>query len=125
MERILGLPTWVWLVVGVVVYITYFKKEGFTNSDNIKIYNFNTEWCGWSKRFQPEWDEFTRRVNADRKLNVEALDIKCDDSKNESMCEKFEVPGFPSVVAEVNGKRQHYKGPRTADALMEFVRNLK
>ena len=125
MEHILGLPIWVWLVVGVIIYMTYFQKESFANSDNIKIYNFNTEWCGWSKRFQPEWDEFTKRVNSDRKLNIEVLDVKCDNKNNESMCEKFEVSGFPSVIAEVNGKRHHYKGSRTAGALMEYITNLK
>jgi thiol-disulfide isomerase/thioredoxin len=122
MDRILGFPMWMWLVAAVVLYITCFSKEGFANAqDEIKIYNFNTEWCGWSKRFQPEWDEFSKNVSG----GVKAIDVKCDDDKNQQLCKEFEVPGFPSVIAMVNGKRHEYRGERTAKALKEFVANLK
>ena len=38
-------------------------------NSRLKIFNFNTEWCGWSKRFQPEWDKFTQAVKANPNLN--------------------------------------------------------
>jgi thioredoxin-like negative regulator of GroEL len=122
MDKILGFPMWVWLVATIVLYVTYFSKENFADTqDEIKIYNFNTEWCGWSKRFQPEWDEFSKNVSG----RVKAIDVKCDNDKNQQLCKEFEVPGFPSVIAMVNGKRHEYRGERTAKALKEFAANLK
>ncbi len=152
-QKYFGLPLWVWLVVAGIVIYSYNqsqseskpkasdetkalaeKKEKFadvSNSDTktntkIKIFNFNTEWCGWSRRFQPEWDAFTKAISSDNKLSakVEALDVKCDNPEKESMCEAYGVPGYPYVIAEVNGKRTPYNGERTAKALLEFVSSI-
>ena len=103
------------------------KKEKFadTSDKKIKIFNFNTELCGWSKRFQPEWEKFAEAVKSDSMLNnkVEVFDVKCDNSKNNTMCEEYNVPGYPYVVAEINGTRIPYEeGERTASALITFVK---
>ena len=95
-------------------------------SSQIKMYNFNTEWCGWSKKFQPEWDAFMARVNADNTLSglVDVQDIKCDNDKNKQLCIDNNVEGFPTVVINVNGNNSMYDGPRTSDALMKTLKNL-
>lgn len=101
------------------------KKEKFANISNskLKIFNFNTEWCGWSKRFQPEWDQFAKTVKLDSELSkkVEVINVRCDDKANEQICEAYNVPGYPYVVVEVNGRREPYNGERTAKALLSFV----
>lgn len=140
-QKYFGLPIWIWIiVVGIIVFSCYKTisssnsisqkqetptetKESFAevSKPKIKVLNFNTSWCGWSKRFQPEWDSFSSRVKSDPKLShVEAVDVKCDDKKNEAMCEQYQVPGYPYVVIEVDGKRTQYNGERTADALVEY-----
>lgn len=139
-QKYCGLPLWVWLVVVGIVFFSCYQtmgsvetpkpkaeiKEKFAevskDKTKIKVFNFNTSWCGWSRRFQPEWEEFNKRVKSDPKLShVDAIDVKCDEDKNESMCEKYEVPGYPFVVVEINGKRTQYNGERTADALVKHV----
>ena len=93
------------------------------SNTKIKIFNFNTAWCGWSRRFQPEWNKFAEAVALDSKLKdkVEVIDVKCDNSDKESMCESYGVPGYPYVVAEINGQRTPYNGERTIQALLAFV----
>jgi thiol-disulfide isomerase/thioredoxin len=139
-QKCFCLPLWVWLVaIGIAVYYYCYarpenkpkpkpveeKKEKFANVANtkLKIFNFNTDWCGWSKRFQPEWDKFTQAVKADSKLNnkVEVFDVKCDNPANQQMCEEYNVPGYPYVIVEKNGNRSPYNGERTAQALISFV----
>jgi thiol-disulfide isomerase/thioredoxin len=104
------------------------KKEKFADTSNakIKIFNFNTEWCGWSKRFQPEWNKFAAAVKSDSRLNnkVEVFDVKCDNSEKESMCEKYNVPGYPYVIAEINGISNPYNGERTAEDLIKFAKQI-
>jgi thiol-disulfide isomerase/thioredoxin len=105
-------------------------KEKFSNSENkksnlVKVYNFNTSWCGYSVRFQPEWEKFQKEVKArDDLSNVRAYDIKCDNADNKQMCVDYEVPGFPTVIIEKDGKKTDYNGPRTAEAIIETVKNL-
>jgi thiol-disulfide isomerase/thioredoxin len=138
-QKILGLPILVWgiILIGVVyVYMAQNKKsEKFAETESsdktsdktnektkLKVMNFNTNWCGWSKRFQPEWDKFSEMVKNDPKLSqVEAVDVKCDKTENESMCEQYQVPGYPYVVIEKDGKQVPYNGERTAEALANIV----
>lgn len=147
-RKYFGLPLWVWIIVIVVIVYNVYKscentssktvvnreiKERFSDGEPktsdkpiIKIFNFNTEWCGWSIRFQPEWDAFTLYVEApsNNLTHVKAYDVKCDNEKNKAMCEEYKVPGYPYVIVEVNGKRRPYEGERTKDALVSYVKSL-
>jgi len=95
-------------------------------STSIKMYNFNTEWCGWSKKFQPEWDAFTANVKSDNTLNtlVEVKDVKCDNDNNKELCADNNIQGFPTVLINVNGNNIKYDGPRTSEALMKKLKDL-
>lgn len=148
-DRIYGLSLWSWILIIIVLcffFIQMFSSndtttiilknanpENFDNSNtkdtkdstDTKVYNFNTSWCGWSVRFQPEWTKFQDAVKNDPSLdNVQAFDIKCDDPANEAKCKEFEVQGFPTVIIESNGQRGVYKGPREAKDLIETVKDL-
>lgn len=134
-DRYFGVPLWVWLIVLAIVIISYDKNsclnprsERFTQENSkIKIYNFNTEWCGYSKRFQPVWDDFSSKVNSQSisgLSNVEAIDVKCDNPANKQLCEEYKIPGFPSVLAVKDGKQVDFNGDRTTNSLVEFVKSL-
>ena len=92
----------------------------------IKIFNFNTEWCGWSKRFQPEWDKFMDHVKdpANNLTHIQAFDIKCDDKNNENICNEYQVPGYPYVIIRENDNKTAYDGARNKKALVEYVKAL-
>ncbi len=149
-DRIYGLSLLSWILIIVVVVFFFVqtfststtvkisKSEKFSqdedletfensqkNSKNVKVYNFNTSWCGWSVRFQPEWKKFEDIVRSDTTLkNIEAFDVKCDDPKNEELCKEFEVSGFPTVIIEANGQRGLYKGAREAKEIADTVKDL-
>jgi thioredoxin-related protein len=130
--KICDIPLGVILAVVAVSYYVYMNntKENFTSDRKIRVYNFNTKWCGWSKKFQPEWDKFTGMVNnLDNKDEYDVKDIKCDDIENDAklkaLTQKYKVQGYPHVVIEnANGKMMPYKGERSADALYNTVKHL-
>jgi thiol-disulfide isomerase/thioredoxin len=104
-------------------------KDTFSNSENktsnlIKVYNFNTSWCGYSVRFQPEWEKFQKEIESIDNLNIEGYDIKCDNTNNKQMCDDYDIPGFPTVIIEKDNKKINYNGPRTATAIIEAIQNL-
>ena len=106
-----------------------FTIDFFSNSENkksnlIKVYNFNTSWCGYSVRFQPEWEKFEKEINSIDNLYIQAYDIKCDDTNNKQMCNNYEITGFPTVIIEKNNQKINYNGPRTANAIIETITNL-
>ena len=127
----LSIINWIILICLLIVFFIFFNcKEGFTNSENeksnlIKVYNFNTAWCGYSVRFQPEWDKFQKEVNTNNKLsNIQAYDIKCDDNNNKQMCSDYNIDGFPTVIIEKDNKKIKYNGERTSETIIETIKNL-
>jgi len=132
-DRIYGLSLLSWILITIILVLFFLQifsldetpKETFKNSKNIKVYNFNTSWCGWSVKFQPEWKKLEDTIKNDMSLdNIQTFDIKCDDPANEAKCKEFEVEGFPTVIIEVDGKRGSYNGPRESAKIIESLKDL-
>lgn len=147
-DRVYGLPVYSWLLIALVIVvflITTFSSSGkpsvsttsepfesddsksnmVTKDSKIKVYNFNTSWCGWSVRFEPEWKIFENEIHSKGDLShVEAHDVKCDNPANDFLCKEFEVAGFPTVIIETNGQRGVYNGPRDSKNLVETIQGL-
>ena len=161
--KFFGIKLWVWIIIGLIVlYLFINNNENFANdtvsleneqlddnsvikmqNDNsikskqkFKVFNFNTSWCGWSKRFQPEWDALTKMVDEpssgeDEQIrqvlrdNVSFLDIKCDNNENIDLCNKYDIPGYPHVIIENinNGDKFVYNNERTSAEMYKFIVN--
>jgi hypothetical protein len=104
------------LVLFIFLFFTM-KKE---HMSNIKIINYNTEWCGYSKKFKPIWDEFTQIMKV-KHPNIEVIDMKCDISKNKNNCKIPEVEGFPTVILFNGNNKKVFEDNRTVDDLLKFV----
>jgi len=76
----------------------------------LKLYYAN--WCGWSKKFLPTWDQLENKVK-----NVKFEKIDCE--KNKGMCEN--VPGYPFLILEKNGKKVPYNGDRSYEDVVKFL----
>lgn len=131
-DKLYGLSIVSWLIILCLIIFFYFivfrnqtntlVKEEFAENnekkdDTTKIYNFNTAWCGYSVRFQPEWLKLEQATQDTS--NIKAIDVKCDNDSNKQLCEDYEIEGFPTVVIEKNGKRKVYNGERSAGAILE------
>lgn len=98
------------------------KLENFAEpKPKVTAYNFNTNWCGYSTRFQPTWDKFAETVDDNYDNVAKVVDVKCDQKEFESMCKSYNVEGYPTVIFEVDGKPQAYKGERTVAALVNTL----
>lgn len=136
----LSLSTWA-LIIGVIILFFFMNNdenfaetEDKTNenvsnettseiSDNkLKVYNFNTLWCGYSRQFQPNWDKFAD-MNDDS--DVEIVDVKCDNETNKALCTKYSIPGFPTVLFVKGDKVGEYSGDRSVDDLKGALENFK
>ena len=89
------------------------------DQDNVAIMNFNTEWCYYSKKFQPIWDSFSKKMK--NKKNLVIKDVKCDSHSNEKLCSKYDVEGFPTVKLVKNNKIYDFNGDRSVSSLVSFV----
>ena len=107
-----------------IYYVFFAKKESPSKekmSNNfIEIINYNTEWCGYSKRFQPIWDEFAREM-AIKNPSVKVTDMKCDNPNNKEKCTIPEVEGYPTVVLHKGDTKIVFNDNRSKESLLKFV----
>lgn len=93
-------------------------------TDRIVLY-FSRTTCGHCKRFNPTWDEFEQIAQG----QIRTQKIICDDSSNRELCEwardNLELNGVPHVVMIDPDTHQKivFRGPRTVDALVQFVQS--
>jgi thiol-disulfide isomerase/thioredoxin len=126
--KILNISVLNWLLIILIIIISSFKKskEDFTIENKIikstipnvnkkiTVYNFNTVWCGHSRKFQPIFDEFK---NKNESNDVNIIDVKCDDENNLKLCQKYKLPGFPTVLFVEGNRIEEYQGNRTVEDL--------
>jgi hypothetical protein len=89
------------------------KKNIDSSNPTLKLYY--TNWCGWSKKFLPVWDQLSKL----KQINIPMEKIDCEQNKDS--CKG--IPGFPYVVLEKGTDRIEYKGNRTARDIINFVNN--
>ena len=115
------------VVVGLLfIYYVFFAKKDTSKEkmeNKKRIINYNTEWCGYSKRFQPVWDEFTKQMKS-KYPDIDVIDMKCDREENDSKCQVPEVEGYPTVVF-YSDKPYVFSGSRNPEELLKFVEEHK
>ena len=81
---------------------------------------FYAPWCGHCKAAKPHFTEAADAFSEDRKTAFVAVDC----TKHTSVCETYEVNGYPTIKYFNYGKNDFkYMGPRTADGFVEFMSN--
>lgn len=75
---------------------------------------YYTEWCGYSKKFQPIWAELNNFIK-DNKLNITTAKVDCEKNK-------CQVSGYPTVILNTGTKEVEMNDyPRTVDGILAFV----
>lgn len=82
---------------------------------NKKLLLFSTEWCGYSQRFFPVWEQL-RKV-----APVQMIKIDCD--KEKSIAKSFGIQGYPTIKLVVGKKIVDYNGNRDVNSILNFVKN--
>ena len=91
------------------------------NVENPTIINYWAEWCGYSRQFNPIWNDFKKSA-ATKYPNLQIADYDVgNDDKRIAVSKKAGVTGYPTVVFFYNGNRYSQGGVRSVDKLNEFV----
>ena len=81
--------------------MNYNSSEKFDNSKNINIYFFWASWCGHCRTYKPEFYKF-KDILLFQNKNLTFIDIQSDSNSDDSLINKFNIDGFPTVLIEYN-----------------------
>ena len=83
---------------------------------------FHAPWCGHCKALMPTWNLVTEQVESDDS-HVAMTSIDC--TTQESLCTKYKIQGFPSIMHGSSHDLEPYEGGRDEESLLAFARNMK
>ena len=109
------------LIGGYLVY-NWCKTGKFEMfSGGSKLYFFFADWCGYCKKFKPEWQKLKGMSN----LGVQLEEVDCTDNNNvPALAKEYNVNGFPTLIfVDGNGTNTTYEGERSADAIASFIKS--
>ena len=91
-------------------------KEAAVGYDGDRLVCCLASWCGHCKSLKASGELDKLKENPDVPVEIN----EDDDAANK----KYGVKGFPSVMmVKEDGTQIPFKGPRTADAMVEFFKN--
>ncbi|KAI3952537.1 hypothetical protein MKW92_002316 [Papaver armeniacum] len=102
-----------------VVILTDENFEKQVGQDRGALVEFYAPWCGHCKKLAPEYEKIGGNFKKAKSVLIGKVD--CDEHK--SVCGKYGVSGYPTLQWFPQGSLEpkKYEGPRTAEALTEFV----
>lgn len=95
-----------------------FAKHVSSGNHFVKFY---APWCSHCQRLAPTWEELAKSLSADLKVSIGKLDC----TQHRSICQDFEVKGYPTLLWIEDGKKiEKYAGSRDHDALKAYVEKM-
>ncbi len=93
------------------------ETSNSSNSSNVTVHFWYTQWCPHCVAFRPVWDEIVNNLSP--MINFVNHFEPSDDEIDEAGIE-----AFPSIIVEKNGISREFTGTRTVNALEEFIMNI-
>ncbi|KAK2578309.1 hypothetical protein KPH14_002584 [Odynerus spinipes] len=79
---------------------------------------FYAPWCGHCQKLAPTWEELANSLRNDDSVSIS----KVDCTLYRSVCEQFEIKGYPTLLWIEDGKKvDKYTGQRTHEDLKAYV----
>ena len=93
------------------------------SSENVWMVEFYAPWCGHCQQLKPKYIEAAKEVKKDKESGIKFGAVDC--TKEQNLCSKYGVKGYPTLKVFVGGKGKDYQGPREADAMIDFLKMAK
>lgn len=119
------------VIVGIalLLYFDYVNKfigrELFNDDGKNVMMLFKAEWCGYCKKFKPDWAKLKREVEKDEHLGkrVRFREFDADRQEDKEYLAKYSVKSFPTLVfKDKNGNITKYESDeRSVEKLVNFI----
>lgn len=113
-------------VLSGAVQLTNDNFDNLVAQYEVVFLNFYADWCRFSQILAPVFDEASDKITAEFPEPGKALFGKVDCDQQTALAGRFHISKYPTLKLLINGQvgKKEYRGQRSADALVEFVRDL-
>ena len=93
------------------------------SSKKLMIVNFYADWCRFSQMLTPVFEEASNQIAAEFPEDVALGRVNCQEQL--TVASRFQVNKYPTLKVFRNGQvlKKEYRGQRSPEAFLEFVRN--
>lgn len=84
---------------------------------------FYTTWCPACKKAKPIWNQVKEEMNGKEINGKELIFREVDCDKEESLADKFNIEGYPTIKMVVNGNVIEYDARPDKDTMIEFIQS--
>ena len=124
------------LFIGVAIYVyktyiqpklnpNYVANKEFVAADDdekeAEVLFFHTEWCPHCKKARPHWEQFKDKYEGKIINNHRVICKEYDCDKNEKLCDKYKIDGYPTIKMLKDGQIIEYDAKPTIENLTKFV----
>ncbi|KAN0011914.1 hypothetical protein ACTFIU_000133 [Dictyostelium citrinum] len=82
------------------------------------LVKFGAPWSGHCKKLKPVIEKVAKHYNHDlENSKVKVAEVDCDE--NGSICKKYDIRGYPTILFLGEGKTKHYQGQIDFDTIKE------
>ncbi|XP_054712217.1 protein disulfide-isomerase A5-like [Uloborus diversus] len=105
-----------------VVHLTDDSFASVMEAESSVLVMFYAPWCGHCKKMKPE---YTAAAASLKDQNIPGVLAAVDATKEKTLGERFKINGYPTVKYFVNGEFKFDVSLRTADKILEFMKDPK
>lgn len=101
-----------------VVQLTTENFEQFIQENPLVLAEFFAPWCGYCKILAPEFSKAADSLN-ETHPNIKLAQVDC--TKEESICQQYQVQGYPTMKVLRGDAKDDYEGPRDAEGIKDYM----
>lgn len=93
------------------------------SDETVWMIEFYAPWCGHCQQLKPKYISAAKTLTKSKEEGIKFGAVDC--TKEQYLCQKYGVKGYPTLKAYVNGKMKSYQGPREEDSMIGFVKSVR
>lgn len=119
------------LALAILLVLVYRFWEPFVVSPKREVpagtatlYFFYTDWCGFSKKAMPEWEELEAKLEETPLFGTTRVKaVRVNGETDRALTTLYQIEGYPTIKLETSSLLTDYSGKRTARDILAFLRD--